>query len=74
MKKIKITVLATTFNAEIAKEYAAEGLTPCTYNTVGQIFYSDGWLKDKNTAIISCNDGTRPVVYKIEALDEGAGG
>ena len=37
MKKIKITVLATTFNAEIAKEYAAEGLTPCTYNTVGQI-------------------------------------
>ena len=47
MKKIKITVLAF-----------AESL-----NTVGQIFYSDGWLKAENAA----------TVYKIEALDEAAG-
>ena len=72
MKKIKITVIATTFNEEIAKKYAAKGLTACTYNTVGQIFYSNGWLKDENVAIISCNDGTRPVVFKIEATDEDA--
>ncbi len=97
-------MIATTFNEEIAKKYAAEGLTACTYNTVGQIFYSDGWqkpaglcdnawlcmreyvfalshggknffdgwLKDENVAIISCNDGTRPVVFKIEATDEDA--
>ena len=27
MKKIKITVIATTFNEDIAKKYATEGLT-----------------------------------------------
>ena len=79
-------------------------MTACTYNKVGQVFYSDGWqkpdglcsnawlcmreyvfalshggkdffdgwLKDENTAIISCNDGTRPVIYKIEPVNETA--
>ena len=37
----------------------------------GKNFF-DGWLKDENVAIISCNDGTRPVIYKIEALNENA--
>ena len=37
----------------------------------GKNFF-DGWLKDENSAIISCNDGTRPVIYKIETTDEEA--
>jgi len=28
-----------------------------------------GWMKDENTMITCCNDGTRPVIFKIERLD-----
>lgn len=34
-------------------------------------FY-DGWMKDPNSAMISCNDGFRPVSFYLEALDEDA--
>lgn len=34
-------------------------------------FY-DGWMKDPKSAMISCNDGFRPVSFYIEALDEDA--
>lgn len=30
----------------------------------------DGWMKDPASAMISCNDGFRPVSFYIEALDE----
>ena len=32
----------------------------------------DGWMKDPKSAMISCNDGFRPVSFLIEALDEEA--
>lgn len=32
-----------------------------------------GWMKDPGSAMISCNDGFRPVSFLIEALDELAG-
>lgn len=35
----------------------------------GGNFY-DGWMKDPKSAMISCNDGFRPVSFYIEALDE----
>lgn len=104
MKKVKITVLATTFNKELVAQYACAGIEPCDYNTVGQVFYSngwqrpgglcenswkamqeyvmtlahggrnfyDGWTKFEDVAIISCNDGFRPVIYKVEATAEEA--
>ncbi len=28
-----------------------------------------GWMKEENTMITCCNDGTRPVIFKIERLD-----
>ena len=34
-------------------------------------FY-DGWMKKPKSAMISCNDGFRPVSFLIEALDEDA--
>ena len=37
----------------------------------GGDFY-DGWMKDPKSAMISCNDGFRPVSFYIEALDEDA--
>ena len=32
-------------------------------------FY-DGWMKDPKSAMLSCNDGFRPVSFLIETLDE----
>ena len=37
----------------------------------GGDFY-DGWMKNKKSAMISCNDGFRPVSFLIEALEEDA--
>lgn len=37
----------------------------------GGDFY-DGWMKDPKSAVISCNDGFRPVSFYIEALDKDA--
>jgi uncharacterized repeat protein (TIGR04076 family) len=37
----------------------------------GEDFY-DGWMKNKKSAMISCNDGFRPVSFLIEALAEDA--
>lgn len=32
----------------------------------------DGWMKNPRSAMISCNDGFRPVSFLLEALDENA--
>ena len=37
----------------------------------GGNFY-DGWMQNPRSAMISCNDGFRPVSFLIEALDEEA--
>ncbi len=29
-----------------------------------------GWMKEENTMITCCSDGTRPVIFKIERIDE----
>lgn len=28
-----------------------------------------GWMKEENVMITCCNDGTRPVIFKIERID-----
>lgn len=37
----------------------------------GGNFYN-GWMKNEKSAMISCNDGFRPVSFLIEALEEEA--
>ena len=32
----------------------------------------EGWMKDPKSAMISCNDGFRPVSFLLEAMDEEA--
>ena len=53
---------------------AWESLSPFVMTLAhgGGDFY-DGWMKNKRSAMISCNDGFRPVSFLIEALDEEAG-
>lgn len=104
MKKVKITVLKTTIDAELVSEYGAVGLTACPMLKSGQIFYADyakpvgfcdeawkaiyqyafalshgadadvfyygDWIRVPGVAICSCNDGLRPVIFKLEATDE----
>jgi len=54
-------------------ESAWETLSPFVMTLAhgGQNFY-DGWMKDPKSAMISCNDGFRPVSFYIETLDEEA--
>lgn len=33
----------------------------------------DGWMKNPKSAMISCNDGFRPVSFLLEVMDEEAG-
>lgn len=103
MNKVKITVLKTTLDKELAAEYGAEGLTACPMMQEGQVFYADyskpdglcdeawkaiyqyvfalahgagnnvfyygDWIKTPGVAICSCNDGLRPVIFKLEATN-----
>ena len=34
------------------------------------LFYYGDWIKKTGVAIVSCNDGLRPVIMKLEATDE----
>lgn len=104
MKKVKITVLKTTLDQELAAEYGVEGLSVCPMMKQGQVFYADyakpdglcdeawkaiyqyvfalahgagketfyygDWIRKPGVAICSCNDGLRPVIFKLEATDE----
>lgn len=36
---------------------------------VDDLFYYGDWIKEKGVAIVSCNDGLRPVIFKIEKTD-----
>lgn len=104
MNECKITVLKTTLDKELAKEYGAEGLKACPMHKKGQTYYADyakpdgfcdeawkaiyqyvfalshgagndvfyygDWIKTPGVAICSCNDGLRPVIFKIESTPE----
>ena len=106
MKKVRITVLKTTLDEELARQYGGPGLTACPMLRAGQVFYADyakpeglcdeawkaiyqyvfalahgageglfyfgDWIREKGVAICSCNDGLRPVIFKLEATDEEA--
>ena len=106
MNKVKITVLKTTLDEELAKEYGVEGLGPCPMMRAGDVFYADWakpdgfcdeawkaiyqyvfalshgayknlfyygfWIKTPGVAICSCNDGLRPVIFKLEATNEAS--
>ncbi len=41
MNKVRITVLKTTVDEELAQEYGAENMTPCPKHTTGQVYYAD---------------------------------
>lgn len=36
----------------------------------GKLLYHGDWIRTPGVAIGSCNDGIRPVIFKLEATDE----
>lgn len=54
-------------------ESAWESIAPFvkTLAEGGGNFY-DGWMKNEKSAMISCNDGFRPVSFLLETLNEDA--
>ena len=68
MKKVKITILQTTFNEELAKEYGAEGLGPCPMMKEEQIFYAD-YAKPEGF----CDEAWKAIYQYVFALAHGAG-
>ena len=38
----------------------------------GATNFYDGWMKNEKSAMISCNDGFRPVSFLLETLEEDA--
>lgn len=102
MKKVKITILKTTLQEDLASEYGVDGLTTCPMMNEGEVYYADyakpenfcdeawkaiyqyvfalahgvndiwhykDWIKTPGVAIVSCNDGLRPVIMKLEKTD-----
>jgi uncharacterized repeat protein (TIGR04076 family) len=41
MTKVKITILKTTIDKELATEYGIDGLTACPMMKAGDVFYAD---------------------------------
>ncbi len=52
---------------------AWESISPfvMTLSHGGKNFF-DGWMKDEYSAMISCNDGFRPVSFLLETITEDA--
>ena len=54
-------------------ESAWETLSPFVMALAhGSEGFYDGWLQNPKSALLSCNDGFRPVSFLVEALDEAA--
>ena len=106
MNKVRITVLKTTLDEELAAEFGVEGLKACPMLEAGQVFHADyakpegfcdeAWkaiyqyvfalahgvgqdgglfyygdgIRKPGVAVCSCNDGLRPVIFKLEATGE----
>lgn len=52
-------------------ESAWQNLYPYVFALAhGATDFFDGWMKDPNSALISCNDGFRPVSFLLEVMEE----
>lgn len=59
--------MAGRHRSEELCESAWESISPLTHG--GENIY-DGWIKNPKSAMISCNDGFRPVSFLIEVMEE----
>jgi uncharacterized repeat protein (TIGR04076 family) len=43
-----------------------------SHGASGGLFYNGSWIRKPGVAICSCNDGLRPVIFKIESMDDAS--
>lgn len=67
MNKCKLTILKTTFDEELAKEYGTPGLGPCPLMKEGQVFYAD-YAKPEGF----CDEAWKAIYQYVFALANGA--
>ena len=68
------TFVANGWNQPVALcDSAWETMSPFVMTLAhgGEDIY-DGWMKNPKSAMISCNDGFRPVSFLLETMDEEA--
>lgn len=68
MKKVKITILQTMFNRELAEQYGTEGLGLCPMMQEGQVFFAD-YAKPEGF----CDEAWKAVYQYVFALAHGTG-
>ena len=66
-----------------ATNVCPEGLCDCAWRTMNQYvfalssgvktFYNGDWTNKDGIAVVTCNDGFRPVTFLLEVTDEIAG-
>ena len=67
MDKCKLTILKTTFNEDLAREYGAPGLGPCPMMKEGQVFFADFAKPDG-----FCDEAWKAIYQYVFALANGA--
>lgn len=67
MKKVKITILKTTLDQELAKEYGVKNLDACPIMKKGQVFYGDYSKPDG-----FCDEAWKAIYQYVFALAHGA--
>ena len=72
--EMKVGDVYVSINAERPEGVCSEAWK-CMYEFVkvlaeGGGNFFDGWMKDPYSAMVSCNDGFRPVTYYLEAINE----
>ena len=67
MKKVKITILKTTLDEELAKESGAPGLSVCPMMKKGQVFYAD-YAKPEGF----CDEAWKAIYQYVFALAHGS--
>ena len=68
MNKVRITILKTALDSELAGEYGIEGLGPCPMMRKGQVFYAD-YAKPQGF----CDEAWKAIYQYVFALAHGAG-
>ena len=67
MKKVKITILKTMLNEDLAREYGIPGLKACPMMKVGDVFYAD-YAKPEGF----CDEAWKAIYQYVFALAHGA--
>ncbi len=68
LMKIRITAIRKASYPDLMAKYENPIEHTCDVLEGQEWISIDGWMKNPNSAMISCNDGFRPVSFYIEVI------